>query len=149
MLLYRYKPEEGRFARQSAFWLGVGWIFYGCYALSGELTRWESLRGPVSTAVPEIPLLGIPLTGAFLVSTLLFLAGAFAYVRWLSQEKVAQYLIEVESEMRKVTWPSFEEAVNSSVVVIFTVLFLMGFLALADFVFGWVFDVVLWSRYGA
>ena len=149
MLLYRYKPEEGRFARQSAFWLGVGWIFYGCYALSGELTRWESLRGPVSTAMPEIPLLGIPLTGAFLVSTLLFLAGAFAYVRWLSRDQVAQYLIEVESEMRKVTWPSFEEAVNSSVVVIFTVLFLMGFLALADFVFGWVFDVVLWSRYGA
>jgi preprotein translocase SecE subunit len=38
--------------------------------------------------------------------------------------------------MRKVTWPSLPEAVNSSVVVIVCVVFLMAFLAGADWLLG-------------
>jgi preprotein translocase SecE subunit len=38
--------------------------------------------------------------------------------------------------MRKVTWPTFAEALNSSVVVIVCVVFLMAFLAGADWVLG-------------
>ena len=45
-------------------------------------------------------------------------------------------LIETESELRKVTWPTMPEAVRSSVVVIACVLFLMAFLASADWVLG-------------
>lgn len=132
-MLYAHKPDEGRHARQASFWLGEGMIFFGCYALSVELLGVTALRSPVMAGFPEIPLLGITLTGAFVVAALIFLALSFVYLRILAKPKVADHLIEVEGEVRKVTWPSFEEATNSSIVVIVTVLVLMGFLAAADF----------------
>jgi len=147
-MLYRYKPDEGRNARQTAFWLGEGMIFFGCYSLSGSLIAFESLRSPLIESMPEIPLMGLRLTGALFVAFLVFLAGSYAYLRYLAKDKIADHLIEVEGEMKKVTWPSFEEATNSSIVVIVTVLILMGFLALADLVLGQIFRIVLWGGVG-
>lgn len=144
-MLYRYKPDEGRNARQTAFWLGEGMIFFGSYALSGSLVAFEGLRGSIFADFPEIPLLGLRLTGAFLAASLVFLTASYLYLRYLGREKIADHLIEVEGEMKKVTWPSFEEATNSSIVVIITVLILMGFLAVADFVLGEIFDFILWG----
>lgn len=148
-MLYAHKPDEGRHARQTSFWLGVGMLFFGSYALSVELSGWRSLRDPLFAGFPELPLLAIPLTGSFAIAALVFLAASWLYVRTLARPKVADHLIEVEGEMRKVTWPSFEEASNSSIVVIVTVLAMMGFLALADFLLGEVFKLLLWNRYGA
>ena len=144
-MLYRYKPDEGRNARQTAFWLGEGMVFFGCYALSGSLVSFESLRGPLIASVPEVPLLGMRLTGAVVVAVVVFLVASYLYLRYLAKDRIADHLIEVESEMKKVTWPSFEEATNSSIVVIITVLVLMGFLAVADFALGSIFDLVLWG----
>ncbi len=131
-MLYAHKPDEGRHARQASFWLGEGMIFFGCYALSVELSSWSSLRDPVFGGFPTLPLLGIPLTGAFTVALLIFLISSFVYLRLLARPRIADHLIEVEGEMKKVTWPTFEEVTNSSIVVIVTVLVLMGFLAAAD-----------------
>ena len=92
--------------------------------------------------------MGLRLTGALLVAFLVFLAASFLYLRYLAKDKTADHLIEVEGEMKKVTWPSFEEATNSSIVVIITVLILMGFLALADLALGQIFRIVLWGGVG-
>jgi preprotein translocase SecE subunit len=56
--------------------------------------------------------------------------------RYLQRPKVADLLIETEGELRKVTWPKLEDVTNSSLVVVFCVLFLMGFLAAADYLLG-------------
>lgn len=146
-MLYAHKPDEGRHARQTAFWLGVGMIFFGCYSLSVELSSWQSLRAPMFGGFTELPLLAVPLTGAFLVAALIFVALTYAYVRFLAKPRFADHLIEVEGEMRKVTWPSFEEASNSSIVVIVTVLVMMGFLALSDYLLGEAFKFLLWDRF--
>ena len=45
---------------------------------------------------------------------------------------MADLLIETESELRKTTWPTMDEVINSSIVVVVTVLVLGAFLALAD-----------------
>ena len=63
--------------------------------------------------------------------------------RWQARPKVADFLIETELELRKVTWPNWPEVFNSSMVVIATVLFLMGFLALSDWAFGNLFKRLL------
>jgi len=147
-MLYRYKPDEGRNARQTAFWLGEGMIFFGCYSLSGSLIAFQSLRSPVIESMPEVPLMGLRFTGAFLVAMVVFFAASYLYLRYLGKDRIADHLIEVEGEMKKVTWPSFEEATNSSIVVIITVLILMGFLALADLVLGQIFRIVLWGGVG-
>jgi preprotein translocase subunit SecE len=45
--------------------------------------------------------------------------------------RFADFLIAVEAEMNKVTWPSKDELVRASIVVMFTIFFL----AMALFVF--------------
>ena len=146
-MLYRYKPDEGRNARQASFWLGEGMIFFGCYALAGTLAGASpGLRAPVFDGFQELPLLGVRLTASFMIATAVFLAGSWLWTRWLAKERIADHLIEVEGEMRKVTWPTFAVASNSSIVVIIMVLILMGYLALSDFVLNQVFQVILWGR---
>jgi preprotein translocase SecE subunit len=145
-MLYRFKPDEGRNARQAAFWLGEGMIFFACFALSGTLQGFSGeMRSALSDSFPELPLLGVRLSAAFLIAAAVFFGGSFAWVRWLGRERIANHLIEVEGEMQKVTWPTFAEASNSSIVVIVMVLILMGFLALSDFILGEIFQVVLWG----
>ena len=144
-MLFRYNSDDGRNARQIAFWFGEAVVAFGCSALSGLFDRWVSLRGPLMESMPTVPVFGVVLSGSFLLALLAFFVLSFVWVRFLAKDRIAQHLIEVEAEINKVTWPSFKEASNSSVVVLVTVVILMGFLALIDFVFGQVFDVILWN----
>jgi preprotein translocase SecE subunit len=57
--------------------------------------------------------------------------------RWQNSPKVADLLIDTESELGKVTWPTMTDAVNSSIVVMGVVVFLMAFMAGADIVLAW------------
>lgn len=133
-----YKEDQGRLARLVAFWVLALFAFFGCYALYNEVLRakFESLRTPLIDSMKKVPVLGIELNGGFLIALALFLAVLWFLHRWLQREKVADLLIETESEMRKVTWPTMSEATNSSVVVIVCVLFLMVYLAGADWLLG-------------
>ena len=144
-MLYSYKPDEGRNARQTAFWLSIGMLFFGCYSLTGALSGFESLRSSLIEGFEYLPLLGVRFSGAFAVSSLVFLLGAFLLMRYLGIESTANHLIEVEQEMNKVTWPTFEDATNSSIVVVFTVVLMMGFLAFSDLALGRIFDFLLWG----
>ena len=120
-------------ARMAVFWSLIVMLFYGATWLRGELaSNFASLSGPLVAAFPELPVLQTQLTGAFLIALVAFAGGAFLIYRWVEKPKTADLLIETESELRKVTWPSVQEVVNSSVIVIVFVLFLMGFLAGAD-----------------
>ena len=129
-----YKKDQGRMVRMAVFWSVAVLTFYGCSSLRRELAgRFEhSLGQPLSAAVPKIPILGVHLTGAFLIAAALFCAGMFLVYRWQERPKNADLLIETETELRKVTWPSGQEVFNSSLVVIVCVLVLMAFLAGAD-----------------
>ncbi len=144
-MLFRYKPEEGRNARQIAFWGGEAVLFFGCMALRGTLDGIGSLQQSLFSGFPAVPILGWRLSPSLLITVAVFLLGSYLLIRKLAAQKAAQHLIEVESEINKVTWPSFKEASNSSVVVISTVIVLMGFLALADFLLGTFFRSILWA----
>jgi preprotein translocase SecE subunit len=142
-----YRKDQGRMARMAAFWSLAVLLFYGCTSLNGELTaRWTSSLGqPLMAGFDRVPVLGIQLTGAFLIATVLFAGGMFALYRWLERPKSADLLIETEQELRKVTWPSGNEVVNSSIVVIVCVMFLMGYLAFADWFLARVTRVLLFG----
>lgn len=134
-----YKKDQGRLARLVVFWvLGLA-AFYGCYAFYGQVLKRHfsaSLGVPLIDGMKKIPVLGIELNGAFLIAAALFALSLYLLHRWQNRPKVADLLIETESELRKVTWPTFPEALNSSIIVIVTVLFLMAFLAGADWLLG-------------
>jgi preprotein translocase SecE subunit len=132
-----YKPDQGRLTRLAAFWSLAILVFYGCTSLYGELaSRVPALGAPLFASFEKLPVVSLRLNGALLITLVVLAASWWGLDRWLNKPKTADLLIETESEMRKVTWPSWSEATNSSVVVIVTVAFLMAFLAGADWLLG-------------
>jgi preprotein translocase subunit SecE len=57
-------------------------------------------------------------------------------VRWY--KRFSQFLREVRSELKKVTWPSRNEVYNTTVVVIIAMVFFGFYLYFMDAVFSWV-----------
>ena len=47
--------------------------------------------------------------------------------------RLAQYLRDVRSEMKRVVWPQRPEVINSSIVVVVTLLFFVAFTFVVDF----------------
>ena len=130
----------------AAFWTLAGLLFYGSTSLNDALSGyWPALARPLVAGMPSLPVLGVGLTPAFLVALVFFAGGLFLLYRWLEQPKSAELLIETEHELRKVTWPTMQEVINSSLVVVFCVLFLMGFLAVADWFLARVTRVILFG----
>jgi len=143
--MYRYKPDEGRNSRQAAFWLGMSMIAFGSFALRGTLDRWVGLRTPLLETFTEIPVLGVTFNGSLVAALVVFLLFSRLWTGFLGKEKTSDHLIEVEGEMKKVAWPSFQEASNSSMVVVGTVILLMGFLAFSDWILNVVFRALIWD----
>ena len=152
-----YKPDQGRYARMFTFW-SIGFLMlYGATRLApwlrgkdwnfikvdGYANNWFDVN--LLGEGGRIPILGFQPTYANLIATGLLLAFLYWYYRFLNKPKRADLLIETESEMRKVTWPTWPETWNSTLVVIGTVLFFMVFLAAADWVEATVLNFLLFS----
>lgn len=130
-----YKPQQGRIARTAAFWSAAMLLLYACYTLHTELSgRVASLAEPLGGIV--IPIVSVKLSISFLISVAVFVAGFLGLSLWLNKPKSADLLIETEAELKKVTWPTMQEATNSSLVVIATVVFLMVYMGLCDRLLG-------------
>ncbi len=118
-----YKPTRGKIVRQLtaiAIWVVVA---FGCWTLYG------ALRG-----VFEAPYVDKIIPSVLLAAGLWF---GFRLVNW---PRFADFLIEVEAEMNKVTWPSKGELIRASIVVIFTIFFLAVILFAFDVVWKFIFD---------
>lgn len=104
-----YKRTQGRIVRQVTFAACALIVALGCWALSYELDG----VGPtwVSYTVPLV----------------LLLAGTWACFRLVHMPQFADFLISVEAEMNKVTWPKRRELINASIVVM-VVIFALAFL---------------------
>ena len=139
-----YRKDQGRLARMTTFWSLAVLLAYGCIRMRAELTG--QFPDSIGAAIQEglvIPLVNLPLSPALLVAVGTFALGLWMLNRTLERPKNADLLIETESELRKVTWPTMDETVDGSVVVIVVVLFLMGFMAAADYVLGNVFTRII------
>jgi preprotein translocase subunit SecE len=133
-----YKQDQGRLARMAAFWALALLVLYGCRSLYITLPGWwEKLGTPLIDSVKKLPLLSLNLNWSLVIATLVLAAAWIALYRWQQTPKVADLLIDTETELTKVTWPTVSDAVNSSLVVVGVVLFLMAFLAGMDAMLGW------------
>lgn len=142
-----YRKDQGRLARMAAFWTLAVLLLYGCVQLRSELTSMFPQSVGKTFGSNEtghdglrVPIVGLDLSVALVVAALTAGLGLWLLHRWLETPKRADLLIETEHELRKVTWPSLDEAVDGSIVVVVVVLFLMGFMAAADYVLGIVFQ---------
>lgn len=118
-----YKPNQGRLVRQLtclAIWVVVA---LGCWRLNVWLT---GSMGWGDIAIP----------GALLA------VGGWVGYRLVNWPRFADFLIAVEAEMAKVSWPSRTELVRASIVVIFTIFFLAIILFMFDIVWQWIFTTI-------
>jgi preprotein translocase subunit SecE len=119
-----YKPNQGRIVRQLtclAIWVVIA---LGCWSL------YSTLRGSLDSGSYLVP--GIP--------ALALMAGAWFGFRVVNWPRFADFLIAVEAEMNKVTWPSKDELIRAAIVVIFTIFFLAIALFLFDIVWQQLFS---------
>jgi preprotein translocase subunit SecE len=114
-----YKRSQGRIARQ----VTVGAIFVVLLLVAYRLYElFERLQ------LSDATTFGLP--------PLLFFAGAWISYRLVNMPTFADFLIAVEAEMNKVSWPSKGELWRALLVVLFSIFFLVLVL--------WAFDMIWW-----
>ena len=121
-----YKKTQGRHARQVTLIAIVVMVAAGAWSLREWLIG-EGYTTNVTTAWP----LGV------------LALGSWAAWRLIQYPVFADFLISVEAEMTKVTWPTKAELFKASLVVIFVIFFLAALLFSFDFVWKLLFDIVL------
>ncbi len=107
-------------------------VAFGCSSLVDAVSASWWQEGHI---IPRIPFFEFEINNGELISFLVFLAGSFGvYVMVVNHPVVADFLIETEGELRKVSWPETNEFLNATVVVLITIFVIAMFLALADFI---------------
>jgi preprotein translocase subunit SecE len=110
-----YKRNQGRIARQATFAALAVIVALGAWSLSEFLQD----KHPVVH---------------YLVPFVLLVTGAWASFRIVNMPNFADFLIAVEGEMNKVSWPSRGELFRASIVVMVVIFFLAALLFLYDLV---------------
>ena len=129
-----YKKGQGTAARLLALLSAFGLAFWGGYAL------WKTLLGYEWAATVLLPIerLGVDITLSVVLALAVTAGLCFGIVWFLNRPRAVDLLLETEGEMKKVSWPSRQEAWNSSMVVVVTVLFMMGLLFFYDVLLNYV-----------
>jgi len=127
-----YKRNQGRITRQATFAAVALTLAIGVWRLAQVLPLWLASSGPLVPGASGADL-GVY---RFLVPGLLLAAGLWFAYRLVNVPRFADFLIAVESEMAKVSWPSAGEVARSSAVIIFLIFALAAILAAYD-LFWW------------
>ena len=119
-----YKRSQGRMARQLTFAAVAITVSLGCWSLMQWLgvwlpSKWSSLQ--------------------FVIPATLTFLGCWITYRVVNYPQFADFLIAVEAEMAKVSWPSRTELVRSSIVVIIVIFLLAAVLFSYDVIWNWIF----------
>ena len=101
---------------------------FGCLSLSNVL----------SVSDPAIKV-GVPLG--------LWVAFCWVAFRAVNYPRFADFLVSVESELEKVVWPGRKQVMQSTIVVIVTMLFMGMFLFGVDMTWRWFFSLINFIEY--
>jgi len=126
-----YKRNQGRVTRQVTFAaIALAWCL-GVWRLWQVLPAWAV----DSTSMASAPGADLGIV-RFAIPLLIGAAGVWLAYRLVNLPRFAEFLIGVESEMAKVSWPSLGEVARSSAVVIFMI-FALSFILAAYDLFWW------------
>ena len=135
-----YKRNQGRIARQVTFAALAIIVALAAWSLnqhySGGIEVTTDTTGAATTT-------GSNLVGRYLVPTVVLLAGWWAAFRVVQMPSFAEFLISVENEMGKVSWPTRTELFRASIVVILMIFILAMILFAYDLVWRFLLERVL------
>jgi len=112
----RYKRSQGRIARQLTF---------------------AAMAMVVALGAAKINAVAVTEVGQYFIPLAVAVVGLWAAFRIVNLPRFADFLIAVEAEMNKVSWPSRAESWRASVVVIVVIFFLAALLFTYDAVLDW------------
>jgi preprotein translocase subunit SecE len=118
-----YKPNQGRMVRQVTF-LSIA-ILVCLIAYEFYNSTW--------TSTP---------TGRFTLASAVAAIGFWFAYRVVNYTKFADFLISVQAELNKVTWPSREQLKRASFVVIFVIFFMALVLYVFDLFWTILFQII-------
>jgi preprotein translocase subunit SecE len=139
-----YKAGQGSLARLTAWVALLLALALGC----AELYSWIQDPRADSALLPgalfaDLPFFSTPFSWKFLLCLVLFVGGLWFSRRLMARHDAVDALIETEQELRKVSWPTRDESINATgVVILVSVLLTMslfGFDLLFTTVFGFLF----------
>ena len=116
-----YKRNQGRITRQVTFAAIAITVLLGAWRMNAEANQTDLVMG-------------------LIVPVCVLLVGVWAAFRVVNLPSFADFLISVEAEMSKVSWPTRTELIRGSIVVLITILFLAGFLFVFDLIWTYVFS---------
>ena len=137
-----YKKGQGMISRI------IAWIFLGAFAMFGCISLYSFIDKVDYSVTPErvtfwgtellkIPFFDLTIYLGLIISILLFALLLFIiYMFIINRPANADYLIETEYELRKVSWPPRHEYWGSSLAVIVSVIIMGVFLVVIDQVWG-------------
>ncbi len=56
---------------------------------------------------------------------------------------IVRYLKETRAELRKVSWPTRQEVLNLTLIVVGFTIFMAALLGIIDYIFAWVFGLII------
>jgi len=59
------------------------------------------------------------------------------------ENAIIKYLKETRAELRKVSWPTRQEALNLTLIVVAFTVFMTALLGIIDYIFAWVFGLII------
>jgi preprotein translocase subunit SecE len=136
-----YKKGQAAFTRYTAAGALAAMLGWGGYSLFKALYR----EGWLRSELVDIPGVGFAVTPAMLIAVAVFVAASFGVFLLLNRPATADLLIDTELEMKKVSWPTRQEAWNSTVVVIVTVAIFTVLLFTFDVVLSQILKLVFGS----
>jgi preprotein translocase subunit SecE len=150
-----YKRSQGRITRQVTFAALVVTIALGCLRLSSMLIASTYAAGVAASFAGNslfLPFYWIASGCAWIAEkpgfylwfpTLFLAAAAWAAYRLVNVPGIADFLIAVEAEMNKVSWPTRTELFRASLVVLFMIFSLAIILAVYDYLWAVLLRIVL------
>lgn len=123
-----HKPGQGKLARTITFLAGLFLVVWGCRSALIELPSfWRRLGDswneilldakPTEAWSADLVIVESKFSPALTIAVLLMVVATLWLFWLLNRPKVADALVDMETELHKVSWPGFSDAWQSTLVV--------------------------------
>ena len=126
-----HKPGQARLSRMVTLLSGLFLVAWGSRSLMRTLAdpavwgtgglSWNQVFGDASEVdawrTSDLVLLDEKFSPALSIAAVVLVVAAIAWWRFINREKWAELLIDMETELRKVSWPTLSDAWQSTLVV--------------------------------